>query len=192
MSAPFERCEYCGASLPIDRVHVFAGGGLEGSRRAEPHRVYCSWACLEDEDRRHGRQWMTSTVDTGGDSASPRRALVIDRAKWMRGETGTLLADDGRQCCIGIYLSACGVRDKALKGNATPMELRHDVPSEAAWLLDGSVDSTVTELLVSDNDRRCAESTREESIASLFAAQGIDVSFVGPLHVDDERAEGTR
>lgn len=105
-----------------------------------------------------------------------RRQLVIDRSIWFRGEGdapggGALLCHDGRRCCIGIYLAACGLPDAILYGRALPEEVayRHALPAEAAWLLDADSttnDSTATLDLVRVNDfpRGTANSIDEGSL----------------------------
>ena len=79
--------------------------------------------------------------------------FVIDREKWARGERYSdktfkaydreirqriknyLLGEDGKQCCLGLYLSECGVTDKTLQGLSTPREVHPSIPESAAWLV---------------------------------------------------------
>lgn len=66
------------------------------------------------------------------------KKLTIDRKVWLRGEgEGELLrASDGKMCCLGIYLKACGKAPRTLLGKAMPSELSKRVlPEEALWLV---------------------------------------------------------
>ena len=71
-------------------------------------------------------------------ATKPMRTLTIDRAVWYRGqgpeESKLLRSEDGRRCCIGLYLQACGVPDNALRGKPVAVQLFNiALPPEADW-----------------------------------------------------------
>lgn len=121
--------------------------------------------------------------------------LIINRKIWGRGcgeNKGKLLTHDRKaQCCLGIYLSACGLTKKELRSLACPMDIKEKipeeaqwllekVPEEAQWLLDGCRDSKIASDLMETNDRTdFSESEREKRIKDLFKAVGINVKFIG-------------
>jgi hypothetical protein len=108
--------------------------------------------------------------------------LVIDRAKWLRGEKGYLLrSTDGKRCCVGIYLSSLGVPDDAMCDLGTAYAVHEKVdllPAEAKWLVTDE-DCIACRLYEENDDRALPESSREDSIALLFAKRGVEVEFVG-------------
>jgi hypothetical protein len=53
------------------------------------------------------------------------KKLVIDRSRWLRGETeGVLLNDDGRMCCLGFEALRIGLTAREIRygGNITTLE----------------------------------------------------------------------
>lgn len=76
------------------------------------------------------------------------RNLVIDRSIWLRGEgedeSRLLRVADGKMCCVGIYLAACGVPSSQLEEVKCASEVRRKwgtvlvriptFPEEAQWL----------------------------------------------------------
>jgi len=113
----------------------------------------------------------------------PLTAFAVRRPTWLRGEGGIdsrlLRVSDGRQCCLGQYLTACGVPHDALAEVSSPGEVAGpDVP---AWLLnpDGR-DSVLAEVLMEVNDdHELSEVARESTLTARFAQAGITVRFVG-------------
>jgi hypothetical protein len=113
-----------------------------------------------------------------------RRSLVIDRNRWCRGSLETsLLRHDGRQCCLGIYLSDLGVEDDRLEDRYIPAHLQEALPAEAAWTLgpNNGQSRIAVDLVHTNDDVALDEALRERRIAKLFGDVGIDVTFVdGP------------
>lgn len=117
------------------------------------------------------------------------RKLVIDRARWFRGkgadDSRLLRSCDGRMCCLGIYLEACGVPSDALENTPYPStyRLRPFIPAEAQWLLArDSRNPTSSDAidLATTNDRTSIKArTREERIRAMFAKHDVEVVFVG-------------
>lgn len=124
--------------------------------------------------------------------------FTIDRKKWLRGnltanfpgvkdlQGSCLLDSKGRMCCLGFYLCAIGVDPVAMDDVSTPRNVMAVLPEEAQWLLlrghDSSMvrDSLASDALVGENDAvGVKERAREKSVAELFAAQGIEVDFIG-------------
>ena len=125
-------------------------------------------------------------------NVKPKRGFTIDRRVWLRGEPhGSRLyrPADRKQCCVGIYLRACGVSTRALSDQATAASLVEDgraqMPSRAKWLLSGDyalswAESSVDgQRLYGMNDSP-EETGREERIEAIFARHGEAVRFIGP------------
>jgi len=131
------------------------------------------------------------------------KKFVIDREIWSRGKpnsalligkrTAELLADksvydgEGCKCCLGIYLTVCGVSDEVLSDVGEPIELSEVAQQEAleggagSWLFAeedrNSSSITVAELIEINDDEEISETSRERSITALFLSQGIEVEF---------------
>lgn len=120
--------------------------------------------------------------------------LTIDRKVWLRGEgdaddpnfdTRLLRASDGKRCCVGIYLSALGVSDEALRDEREACNLgMKQVPKAARWLVrdgDGCTDNSQAGMDLYDiNDsKEHRGAIRERKVAKAFAVHGVEVEFVG-------------
>lgn len=114
-----------------------------------------------------------------------RQKLIIDREEWLRGDEdhSMLLDNEGKRCCVGIYLKSCGVDDEVML--YTPdveslVELHHEIlPEPARWMFgeDGDVPKLID--LYKDNDSgELGDCEREQVITEKFAAYGVEVSFV--------------
>lgn len=124
--------------------------------------------------------------------------FTIDRSMWLRGrEPGgsyLLREIDGKRCCLGFYLEACGVPDDQLRGYAAPgsvyrnrAEYRDLVPK---WLIGppwhrlsddpaDAVNSITAQYLMEVNDATdSTDAEREALIAKTFADHGVEVHFV--------------
>lgn len=118
------------------------------------------------------------------------KEFVIRRSIWLRGDGGAasyLMRGDGKMCCIGIYLAACGVPTSELKSTKTAVRLSGYRKSMlhaagADWLVNGAVGLAVHGQLMEYNDyiatSDVSESAREAAIAEGFASQGVAVTFV--------------
>lgn len=110
--------------------------------------------------------------------------LEIDRAKWLRGEgaenSRLLRHYDGKMCCLGLYLEACGVPREVLRDKNTPAQLDERIPR---WLYEPNkaltrVVSMATSKLMGVNDDP-KERKREDLVREMFAAHGVTVTFTG-------------
>lgn len=125
-----------------------------------------------------------------------RRKLVIDRRIWLRGEPsgeGIPWEDssqlhrvkDGKMCCVGIYLHACGVPMDALSGiGAADSVLAENDENktyveEACWLIPSRPTDPASQLYATNDDDQLAGFEREQIIEEIFAQHGVDVEFVG-------------
>lgn len=119
--------------------------------------------------------------------------LIIDRDKWIRGETEErsrlLRSSDGKMCCLGFYSKANGYSDDEIEGINSPCELdpSHRPPG-MNWLFQSSTPgafpsrdaSTVCwDLMVSNDDSEITEDSREKCLSELFEKNGVEVEFVG-------------
>lgn len=101
------------------------------------------------------------------------KEFVIPRDKWYRGfphGSRLLRPDDGKQCCVGLYLSACGVPDSLLTDRAVGASMG---PKWLHWN---------TSLYNVNDDMSLTEEWRESEVARLFKDQGeVVVRFVDSL-----------
>ena len=112
--------------------------------------------------------------------------FTIDVDKWLRGKGSInsylLRPEDGRQCCIGLYLTACGIPDEVLNLKRAAGTISCDLPNDALWLMDssmdGDIDSDIAEIFYYDNDsQQLTESERRTRIRRQFSLAGIQVLF---------------
>lgn len=125
------------------------------------------------------------------------RDLVIDRNIWRRGQPDNgpsqLLRTDGKMCCMGIYLEACGFpREKLLEiGYPSVSHSRFPLPQEARWLIYNSSEpqhqDNVNEYRLSKvNDRIKPEhiditeyeQARESELVKLFKQHDVNITFI--------------
>ena len=115
--------------------------------------------------------------------------LVIDRAKWG---TGALRNTEGKMCCLGFAVEACGVKLRATTERfgknwyGMPFELSKTRKAKLpAWLVvspDG--DYLPLQEIAQINDKTnkftsLSNVEQEKLIARRFAEHGCKVTFVG-------------
>lgn len=138
------------------------------------------------------------------------RTLTIDRTKWYRGQGSGNSAlktiinmakeeryripvkDAGKMCCLGFYMSNCGVPDTELSGVLLPHGLGALFPVTEEWLLKPHKPSYIpasvfvsqdaqweTALAVINDDMHLDEKIKELAIARIFKEFGnTEVVFV--------------
>ena len=115
------------------------------------------------------------------------RTVVIERKKWLRGTPNQrmnfLLDTHGNQCCIGVYLSACGVPDTDLLNVGAANRLKA-VKGESQWLVERRgtfcVPSDDADDLYNENDHnQHFQRASEKKITALFAKHDVEVKFTG-------------
>lgn len=115
--------------------------------------------------------------------------LVIDRTRWLRGESqGVLLrARDGKMCCLGFEAIRRGCTEDEIAGVTTPAYLSKDNPHIKLFtdlsLVDERGlpydDNALCESLTATNDAGdLSDAARESRITELFAEIDIEVEFV--------------
>lgn len=117
--------------------------------------------------------------------------FTIDRKVWLRGEPGCsyLLREiDGKRCCIGIFLSACGVPDELLEGQGSPGGLMRSHPDLVAtvpdWLFETRYDydygnsPRAQSLMGVNDDNSTPDWNKELFITEMFAEHGVKVVFL--------------
>lgn len=110
------------------------------------------------------------------------KSFVISRKKWDRpgnngGDTSGLLlrSGTGTQCCLGIYLSACGVPPRALRNIDMPRYLSAEWQRRLpGWLIAAG---TAVGLASANDCAGIPETLREHRVTEGFKAQGITVTF---------------
>jgi hypothetical protein len=138
----------------------------------------------------------------------PVTEFTIVRRRWRRGKQiegkGSYLRNekDGKMCCLGFYLEACGVPRAEINGRGMPYQVLNNALDQkkkvavlkqlrvagARWLVilrghsagvPASYDNDeITEDLVDANDNKKLSSAKiEEKVAALFAKKGVKVRF---------------
>jgi hypothetical protein len=129
--------------------------------------------------------------------------LVIDRAKWGRGEGYGALLRDGKMCCLGFLARECGLGAKTIKGVRAPSDFSRYIDDETSipckvrrhqeiWnavlgkikprapFKGASEGSDVEGILVIINDSEdLTPARRERLLTKEFAKIGVKVTFVG-------------
>lgn len=108
-------------------------------------------------------------------------SFVINRAVWLRGEGGEksvlFRPEDKKMCCLGIYLSECGVDTHRMRDVGEPGLLSDEmVPS---WTRTAAKGTPVCELIQVNDDEQISDAVREQAITEKFARQGVTVTFEG-------------
>ena len=112
------------------------------------------------------------------------KRFIIDRKIWLRGEDDSYLLrkKDKKQCCVGIFLNACGVTKKALRGLRTldsNLVLRDKFLKTWQETWTKSLDSGFAQMYSVNDNEITSEYVREKAIKGLFSERGISVSFKG-------------
>ena len=121
---------------------------------------------------------------------TPVTHFVIDRNIWLRGDGGyesyLLRSSDGKQCCLGIYLEACGISRGRLNNSCDPsclVDEWSDVPDWMSEIYAGTLAKrrqaeAVNALIKANDDESLTQDELERQIACGFAKQGITVDFI--------------
>jgi len=114
-----------------------------------------------------------------------KRKVVIDRKSWLRGErvivSRLFRPSDGKMCCLGFYLEACGMSKETLSDKVAPRDLLYtkELPEEAKWLIFAGANSKSARGLMNANDpTHMSDEERESVIIREFAAHDVEVEFV--------------
>lgn len=110
-----------------------------------------------------------------------KRTLRIPRREWLRGEGSDesylYREEDGKKCCVGIYLEGCGVPLDELAQVSVANEIEdYVIPVEASWLLEDS-DLVERELYSQNDNEDLTEEAREAIIRESFAKHGVEVVY---------------
>ncbi len=111
---------------------------------------------------------------------SERHSFTVYRDRWLRGagSTSRLLRSNGKQCCVGFYLSSLNFTDDALIDNlCTP---RGTLPDSALWLGvgRGCLDDGVSDVFDINDDGSIDDEERESVLTQRFAEHNVDVTFL--------------
>lgn len=127
-------------------------------------------------------------------TGEPKKRFVVERSKWLRGDSiiSRLLDSRGHMCCLGFCASQLGVGDDALLDVGEPRDIDpHDVAFDA-------VDGVLVDIYESDDienvERRNSklanraidindspeinDADRESLLSKLFAKHGYELTFV--------------
>ncbi len=116
-----------------------------------------------------------------------KKTFVVNRTKWLRSSNNESMLRDkvGRQCCLGFYLRACGMRAKDIDLKHTPMSISAKLPKQASWLIVVDVvdadDSLACGAIMAANDAFSkSDAEIEANLKKEFDKQGIKIMFKGP------------
>ena len=116
--------------------------------------------------------------------------VVVDRAKWLRGEgsnTSYLLRQaDGKMCCLGFVCVTAGMTPEQISGLTAPSSLvsvRRPIPPAVKRLLDHNtfftVNSAITVSMMITNDAKdMSDAEREAQLQASGLEVGIQFTFV--------------
>lgn len=125
--------------------------------------------------------------------------LIIDRATWGRGDWEKYETDPvqaqymssrllnsrvNRKCCLGFLGQACGIPDAQMQGETLPRESNTKWPK---WLFNPTnplkspwyTSIELTAFVDANDATEVSETERERRLTELFAAQGVEVEFIG-------------
>lgn len=121
------------------------------------------------------------------------KQFTINRAKWGCGrENGSLLADDGKLCCLGFFAQEFGkFKSREIIGLQMPSDIYEKYTNpERSKKLDSlkcllnkkNEDNKICGSLAIINDsQKLSQKTREKKISEKFAKLGYKVKYVGKL-----------
>jgi hypothetical protein len=121
--------------------------------------------------------------------------LVINRKNWLRGEGGDVSflkrEEDGKMCCLGMYLNQCRVPQGDMIDVQVPCSLEFKtIPKQAKWMIDDNYEASplcnslmntsplCNSLMNTNDDQKINEGKREKIISEKFSKAGIKVTFV--------------
>lgn len=116
------------------------------------------------------------------------KSFTIDEKKWGRATEhhdiqGLMRdSDTGKQCCLGMYLTACGFEDKDLNEEPSgPKSKRNDGPEfwNTCWPKKNTdvLPSVHARGLAEINDAKMKLPTRKKAIIEGFKRLGVTVKF---------------
>jgi hypothetical protein len=108
------------------------------------------------------------------------KSFTIDRKVWLRGEGGQSMLyrpQDSKMCCLGIFMSKCGVPKSALANRGFPEKVAQEYLKQLPPFL--SEFYSTDPLMITNDERSLPEETREADITKGFRDVGIKVRFKG-------------
>jgi len=113
------------------------------------------------------------------------KSFTINEKKWGRATEreevlGVLRAEDtGKQCCLGVYLTACGYTDESLNGERNHPK---SVPNSYAfwssvWPKKKDLYVDAVRDLATINDAKMKLPARKKAIIEGFKKLGVKVTF---------------
>lgn len=115
--------------------------------------------------------------------------LVIERAKWLRGEGGKasrlLRPKDGKMCCVGFAALALGHTEDEIRDRRCVVKHIYDeqLSGDAALAKFGpqwggdATDGVLFRLYDINDAEHATDGEREGRVVALFAKVGVDVEF---------------
>ncbi len=123
--------------------------------------------------------------------------FTIDRAKWLQGESNSLLhrKSDDKMCCLGFFSLACGIKKKNITNLSCPESALEEDRVKSSkypeWVFDWTVDylsknekrrnsDIINDLMtINDDTTELTLAEKEAQIKTIFAKQGVEVEFTG-------------
>lgn len=114
------------------------------------------------------------------------KKLVIDRARWLRGNKDSKMLSNGKMCCLGFYalqIDCVKALDILEEGDPSGCNLPKD-SMLVKRIHNGTERYMIQNTLFTDkainlnDEEEISDETREALLISLFAQNGIELSFV--------------
>lgn len=107
-----------------------------------------------------------------------RLKVIIDRAKWIRGEdeNSRLRMEDGRMCAMGFACVAVGVPERYLVDTVDLLSIESVLPEPLATI---AKDSYAMSMIFNVNDNHEYEEDRERLLIEQGGMVGLDFEFKG-------------
>jgi hypothetical protein len=112
---------------------------------------------------------------------TPVTEFEISRKVWLRGEGGVKSwlrrRDDGKMCCVGIYVKAMGASDDDITDIKSVNGLI-DAGVDVPYWMDGRGFDHIGGLYRNNDNQALSPDERERLITEGFAANSIKVTFI--------------
>ena len=106
--------------------------------------------------------------------------LIIDRAKWLRGDERSCLlrVEDRKMCCLGFLGLACGAVEDEITACPSPSSAVQ-VPWPSGLIVRKRNTPACSSLMLVNDDPTLSDTDREAELTRLFRQLNIEVEFTG-------------
>lgn len=119
---------------------------------------------------------------------SKQKTFVIDRRKWLRGESDEsfdsflLREDDGKMCCLGFFAKSCGLKNDDIGNTQAPdNRIKKHKEKFPKWFFEKNHQKSkdLQSLIDINDDESIEDEIRENIIKHIFKSHNINVKFIG-------------